>query len=29
VLGRLAGGERIERIDVRALESGEFEYKVA
>lgn len=28
VLGRIAQGERIERIDVRALESGDFEYKV-
>jgi type VI secretion system protein VasG len=29
VLGRIAQGERIERIAVRALESGEFEYKVS
>jgi len=28
VLGRIAQGEAISRIDVRALESGEFEYKV-
>ncbi|TAM55116.1 MAG: type VI secretion system ATPase TssH [Paraburkholderia sp.] len=28
VLGYIAQGERIERIDVRALESGDFEYKV-
>ncbi len=28
VLGHIAQGERIERIDVRALESGDFEYKV-
>ncbi|MGN6233476.1 MAG: type VI secretion system ATPase TssH [Trinickia sp.] len=29
VLGRIAQGERIEHIDVRALESGDFEYKVS
>jgi type VI secretion system protein VasG len=29
VLGRIAQGERIEQIAVRALESGEFEYKVS
>ena len=29
VLGRIAQGERIEHIAVRALESGEFEYKVS
>ncbi|RKP50973.1 type VI secretion system ATPase TssH [Trinickia fusca] len=29
VLGRIAQGERIERIEARALESGQFEYKVA
>ncbi|MBU6489747.1 MAG: type VI secretion system ATPase TssH, partial [Burkholderiales bacterium] len=28
VLGHIAQGERIERIDVRAHESGDFEYKV-
>ena len=28
VLGRIAQGEAISRIDVRALESGDFEYKV-
>ena len=28
VLGHIAQGERIERIDVRALDSGAFEYKV-
>jgi type VI secretion system protein VasG len=28
VLGRIAQGERIERIAVRALETGAFEYKV-
>ena len=28
VLGHIAQGERIERIDVRALDSGDFEYKV-
>jgi type VI secretion system protein VasG len=28
VLGRIAQGEAIERVDVRALESGEFEYSV-
>jgi type VI secretion system protein VasG len=29
VLGRIAQGERIEHIAVRALESGDFEYKVS
>jgi type VI secretion system protein VasG len=29
VLGRIAQGERIEHIDVRALDSGDFEYKVS
>jgi len=29
VLGRIAQGERIEQIAVRALEGGEFEYKVS
>ena len=29
VLGRLAQGERIDQIAVRALDSGEFEYKVS
>ncbi len=29
VLGRIAEGERIEHIAVRALESGEFDYKVS
>jgi type VI secretion system protein VasG len=28
VLGRIAQGEAISRIDVRALESGDFDYKV-
>ena len=28
VLGRIAQGEAISRIDVRALETGDFEYKV-